>query len=118
MTEQIKTIEKNIILEQEVIDLLNLKGVEDPETKGLLEKYVDQCHSEADAEVLSSPDTPGISNRSNIKADIKIASLYFKTERYKDYGKEALGEAYEAAIQNDSTLDLADEINRLIHDIK
>jgi hypothetical protein len=103
-----------VINEQELIGLLNLRGVEDQATKAILEKFVDQCHHEADAEVAAAPGNLEISNRANIKADIKIAILYSKTERYKNQARESFEDTYTAASQNDSTYDLAEQIEALI----
>ena len=96
-----------------IIDALNSKGVEDPETKELLDKYVAGCQVEADMETAESPENQEVSNRANIKAQIKIATLLTKT-RYKTEALESLNDAYWAASQNESTKDLAEQINALI----
>ncbi len=101
------------ITEEVVIEALNTKGIEDPETKELLGKYVDQCHAEADAEALADPESHDASNRANIKADIKIAMLYSKTDRYKDQALQSLEDVRLAASQNDSTKDLVEQIEAL-----
>ncbi len=103
-----------IISEEYVISELNSKGIEDAETKRLLEKYVDQCNTEADAEASADPENPEASNRANIKSQIKIAVLYSKTEKYKAEALESLGDAYNAASQQSSTQDLAKHIDGLI----
>ena len=102
-----------VITQEAVIESLNTKGIEDQEARDLLEKYVDQFHTEADAEAVSDPENPRASNRAKIKADIKIATLYAKTIRYKDQARESLEDAYWAASQNESTKDLIEEIDSL-----
>lgn len=97
-----------------VIESLNRLGIEDPESKELLGKYADQCQVEAESEVASDPENPVVSNRANIKADIKLARLYVQTEKYRDQTKESLDELLLAALQNESTLDLAQEIEGLL----
>lgn len=104
-----------LINEQELVNLLNLNGIEDKTAKAILEKFVDQCHHEADAEVAADPKNPEKSNRANIKAEIKIAILYSKTERYKEQARESFEDAYTAASQNDSTYDLAEQIEALVN---
>jgi hypothetical protein len=116
MSEQYKSPEK--ISEQEVIEALNTKGLEDPEAKEMLGIYVDKCHAEADAEAASDPEIPEASNRANIKAEIKIATLYSKTEKYKDIARESLEEIYMAASQLESTQDLASEIELLLANLE
>lgn len=101
------------VTEQQVIEALNTKGVEDAEARALLEKYVDQCHAEADMEAATDPSNPEASNRANIKADIKIAILYSKTEKYLGQALGSLDDALRAALQNESTHDLAEQINLL-----
>ena len=105
------------ITEEVLIEGLNTKGIEDQETRELLEKYVDQCHAEADAEALADPENPEASNRANIKADVKIATLYSKTDKYKDQARESLEDARWATSQNDSTQDLVKQIDALINDL-
>ncbi len=106
------------VSEQQLIEALNTKGAEDPEAKELLKGYVDQCHAEADREAAADPKSSDVSNRANIKADIKIVSLYSKTEKYKDYARESLEETLVAASQDESTEDLAEEIIRLIENLE
>jgi len=105
------------INEQEVVNVLDSKGIEDPEVKALLEKYVDQCQAESNAEAKSDPENPEASNRANIKAQIKIAILLSKTEKYKTEAKESFEDAYNAASQNESTHDLAEQIDSLISEL-
>ncbi|MFA6514947.1 MAG: hypothetical protein WCT42_01625 [Candidatus Paceibacterota bacterium] len=100
------------VTEQQVIDALNTKGIEDPETKALLLEYVDHCHDDADKEAR---DNPELSNRINLLTEIKIALLYSKTEKYKEYAIESLEDIYTAASQDDLTRDLAEQIGVLIN---
>ena len=111
--EQIRHPEQ-IITEQEVVSALDGKGVEDQEVKELLIKYVDQCHKESDSKVAIDPNS---SNRSNIEAEIKIAILYSKTRDYKEQALEAFEDLYMAAYQDDSTRDLAEQIDSLINSL-
>jgi len=101
-------------LEQSVIEALNGGGIEDLRSKELLGRYADQCQAEANLEVASNPESSEASNRANIKAGIKLAILYSKTEKYKAQAREALEETLWAAQQNESTLDLAREIEELL----
>lgn len=109
MIEQLKPKEI-IVTEQDVIEALNGTGIENPETKDLLTKYVDQCHAEADLKAQANPD---LSNQANIEAELKIVELYSKT-KYKDYAYDSLMSLYEASIQNDLTKDLVERINLLL----
>lgn len=114
MSESMSSFENIPLSEEAVIEVLNSSGIEDPETREILEKYIDQCHTEADAEAAADPENPIASNRANIKADIRIAILYSKTEKYKNQAAESLVDALIAASQNDSTLDLVQEIEMLL----
>ncbi len=105
------------ITEEAVIEALNTKGVENQEAREMLEKFVDQCHTEADAEAAADPENPDASNRANIKADIKIAILYSRTEKYKESARESLEDAYWAASQGESTKDLVERIEALRKDL-
>jgi len=109
-----ESFEKIPVSEAVVIEALNSKGVEDTETRELLGKYVDQCHAEADMEAAADPESSIASNRANIKAEIKIAVLYSKTDNYKEQARDALEEVYMAASQDESTQDLAQEIGDLL----
>jgi hypothetical protein len=102
------------INEQEVIDALDTKGIEDAETRELVEKFVDRCHAEADAQAVAEHDSKEISNRANILADIKIALLYSKTKKYKEQALESLEDARLAATQSVDTSDLVDQIDNHI----
>ena len=102
------------ITEQEVVEALDSRGIEDLEVRALLEKYIDQCSREADLEVQSDPDNPKTPNRANIKAQIKIAILLSKTKNYRDEALESFNDVLNAASQDESTQDLFDEINLLI----
>ena len=106
------------IREEDVVEALNTKGIDDQEAREMLEKYADQCHAEADAEVATDPESPETSNRANIKAEIKIAILYSKTEGYRNQARESLEDAHLAASQSESTQDLAVEIKSLIKSLE
>ena len=97
-----------------VIKLLDTYGMGHSEARDAMRCYTDQCHAEADREVAADPINPDTPNRANIKAEIKIASLYFETVVYKDYGREALEELLQNASFNASTQDLAEEIENLL----
>lgn len=105
--------ENSKISEAEVVEALNVKGLEDPEAKALLEKYIDECQAEADAQYAANP-TAETSNQANLEAAIKIATLYSKTDGYKDLGREGLAEAREAAFQDPATQDLVEQIDLLM----
>ncbi len=99
--------------EKEVIEALDEKGINDPEAKALLMRYVDQCHAEADREA-SADLTPGSSNRANLKAEMKITVLYSKTARYRKFAIESFRELYDAALQNETSSVLVPQILKLI----
>lgn len=89
------------------------KSPEELEDEMLL-AFVDKSHSEADAEAATDPENPVISNRANIKAEIRIGMEYAKNTRHRDAARESLQATLEAALQNDSTQDLAEEIRGLL----
>jgi hypothetical protein len=105
--------ENSKISEAEIIEALNAKGLEDVEVKALLDKYISQCQLEADAKYAANP-TAETSNRANLEAAIKIATLYSKTDKYKDLGRAGLEEAREAVFQDPATQDLMEQINSLM----
>ncbi len=102
------------ISKEQVVNLLNIREINDPEAVELMMKYIDQCHAEADAEALADPGNFITSNRANIKAEIKIARLYLETQKYKEQAKKSLEDARLAASQSDSTQDLVAEIEQLL----
>src|SRR5579871_2589711 len=108
MSESFESFEKTPVSEKVVIEALNAKGIEDLETLELLGKYADQCHAEADREVEADPENADLPNRANIKAEIKIASVYFKSEKYKADGIASLEEALFSAKQTETTAYLAE----------
>lgn len=105
------------VTEQEIIEALNAKGIEDTGTVELLAKFVNQCQAEANAEAAADPENPEVTNRANIEADIKIARMYLKTERYKEQASQSLRDSRVAAFQTDSTQDLIEEIDALIDEL-
>jgi hypothetical protein len=114
MTEQPKFPEMPPVTEDEVIDALNAGGVEDPDARVLLERYTDQCQAEADAEAARGAGDPVASLRANILCAVKLTRLYSRTERYTLVAREELEDALLTASQNESTRDLAREIENLI----
>jgi hypothetical protein len=107
----------NEITEEVVIEALNSKGVENTEAAELLAKYANQCQAEANAEAAGSPEDPLVSNRANIKADIKMAQLYAKTANYKHMAAASLQDTLLAASQDTATQDLAEEIETLLNEL-
>ncbi|OHA23632.1 MAG: hypothetical protein A3G52_02685 [Candidatus Taylorbacteria bacterium RIFCSPLOWO2_12_FULL_43_20] len=116
MPESFNLFEDSPDLSREVIDRLNAVGIEDAQTLEMVNKYVDLCHAEANEEAAADPQSAEVSNRANIKAEIRIARLFLATLNYKDRAKEILQDVLEAAYQNESTLDLASEIETLLRD--
>lgn len=106
------------ISEQVVIEALNSYEIGDPRALELLGKFVDQCHVDADREADADQGNPVASNRANIKAEIRIARLYLKTEKYREEAIGSLEEAHNAASQDDSTQDLALEIEELFSEFE
>ncbi|MEI6238242.1 MAG: hypothetical protein WCP15_01750, partial [bacterium] len=101
----------NQSLEQETLDILNANEIGSLEAKGALNRYVDECHREADAEAQSNPESEIVSNRANIKAEIKIGALLIKSEKYRAVGIESLEQTLMATGHDDTTADLAEQIN-------
>lgn len=109
---------ENIISEQEVVEILNARGVEDSEAKAKLSKYAEQCERESEMESDSEPENEKVSNRARIKCVIKMSTVYLKTENYKEYGRESLEELLMNEGGGESTSDLADEIVSLLENYK
>ena len=106
------------ILEQEVVLILDTCNVGAPEAITMLGKYVDQCHGDANEESMSNKGSAPVSNRANIKAEIKIATVYLKSQKYKEQGIESLEEALLAASQSEATADLAEQIQLLLSGVE
>jgi hypothetical protein len=102
------------VTEQEVIDILDSKGIEALESAQVLGRFVDSCMAEADREAAEDPDNPVVSNRANIKVQIKMGVLFSKTKNYKREALYYFEDALMAASQDDSTEDLAKNIEDLI----
>lgn len=107
-----ESLENTNISEAEIIEILDAEGPEDPETEALLERYVDQCRSEIAAKYAGQPDAEA-SSRTDLETEIKIATLYLQTKKYKDLGREDLKKAREAALQDPTTQDLVEQIDSL-----
>ncbi len=90
--------------------MLDEKGVEDPKTKALMLKLIDQYRAEEEVVPVSGES----STRAKIECEIKIAHIYLATERYKDEGINSLWDALEMAIQRDTFQDLEQSIRELI----
>jgi hypothetical protein len=112
--EQFKSPEGLEVSEEQVIETLRTKGMEDPEAQELLGKFVDQVHAEADKEALADPTNADASNRANIQAQIRIISVYSHVEALKGDALEALTEVLIAAMQDESTKDLMGQTVDLI----
>ena len=109
------TNQENIsISEQEVIAALEKMGIEDEATKELLGKFVNQCQAEADKEAKEHPGDKVANHRAHIKADIKVARVYFNTVRYEDHGREMLEDLIPVTSEDPELFDLAEEIDALL----
>jgi len=110
--EQFESPERNV--EQEVIEVLRTKGIEDPEAQELLGEFVDQVYAEADVEAEADSQNPDASHRANIKAQIRVIGLYSQVETLKRQARESLLEVRMMAMQSDSTKDLAEQVENLL----
>lgn len=106
--------EQQPIKPEDVVSALDGEGIESTEAYSLMCKYIDQCQAEADAEVKASKGDSIVANRANIKAAIKVAQVYLKTSRYRDFGIDSLNTTLSAALQSTNTDDMAGEIRELI----
>lgn len=106
--------EQQPIRPEDVVSALDSEGIESAKAYGLMCKYIDQCQVEADAEVEASEGSSIVANRANIKAAIKIAQVYLKTSKYRDFGIDSLNTTLSAALQSTNTDDMAGEIRVLI----
>jgi hypothetical protein len=97
---------------QELTNILETKGIEDPGAKKMLDRYAEQCEKEADAK--ADPDDPVATNHSRIECVIKLATIYLKTEKYRNYGRESLEQIFMNEGGGELTSDLADQIVRLL----
>ena len=97
-----------------VIEILNNFEVDSPQAIEAVQKYIDQCHTEADIDAAENGGDAVANNRANIKAEIKIATMFCKTQKYKQYGINNLSVAYMNAKENDVTADLAVDAESLI----
>lgn len=79
-------LEKSKIQEEAVFNALNEKGIEDPATKELLGQYAAQCEEECEAAFAGDP------SRAHFECALKLARLYGRTEKYKEYAVESLEE--------------------------
>lgn len=113
--EQSQKIESDpTISEQELINLLDMNGIENEETKRHLLKFVDECHHFANIEAAAVPDSKLVSNRANLNAEMKIAFLYSHTTRYHEEAIEAFWSVYDAASENEETHDIAERCKKAI----
>lgn len=108
-----ESFEKPRLVEAEVVRVINESGIESSEAMEVMSRYVDQCQTDADAEYQATPGK-STSNRANIKAAIKIASIFLRSKEHKASGIESLQENLEAAMQGEDTADLAQEISSLL----
>jgi hypothetical protein len=113
MTENLNSPEN--IDPQEVVNILEARGIEDPEAKELLERYAEHCEKEADK---ADPMDEIATNLARIECVIKVAKVYLKTERYRDYGRESLEEIFNnpGAGHSEATQGLEDEVARLLRE--
>lgn len=112
-----ESFERRPVLEEDVINILNTKELDDPEVRGILDRYIDQCHADADAEAAADPQSCVASNRANINAEIRLAKLYMRTDWYIDLAVVSLEDALLAAQQNEDTKDLVNIIEGLLSEI-
>ena len=106
------------LTEQEVIQVLEARELNSPESLEIISKYADQCHLEADIEARANPGSAETSNRANIKAEIKIASAALKVKKYKTQVAESLEQTLLAASQSETTADLAEQIQSILNDLE
>jgi len=106
--EQFPNSEKAPLTEEQMISLLNERGIENDEGKEALVKYVENKEKEADL----NPD----SKRSRLDVALHMAQLYFKTNNYKEYAVESLHELLDETNFDDMP-GAEDEIGKLLADM-
>lgn len=108
---------KEILNKETLVELLDAKGPKDPETIAFFRKYIEQCHTEADAKAAANPESAEASNRANIAAIMKAALVYLETVNHKKLARPDLEDVLLAASQRDSTSDLAERARALLEDL-
>lgn len=101
------------ITHEKVVAALDRYGLP-PEGLAILTQYVSQCELDAEIEVASHPGDAKVSNRANIKANIKIGRALFVSEKTRSLGRESLEQTLGAALQREDTADLAQEIESIL----
>lgn len=101
------------VTEQEVMDALDAKGLEDPETSELYARYVEQCWVEAKAKGDAARGDKDVSNKASIEADLQIVSMLAKTKNYRGHARELLEDTYRMAEQQAASLDLEGKVRFL-----
>ena len=101
------------VTEEVVIEALN-RDLESSEAVELYNRYYNQCQADADREVAANPENPGISNRVNIKVQLRMALLYSKTKTCLEQAENDLYDVVLSASQNEATLDLAQQAKKAI----
>ncbi|MEN9613800.1 MAG: hypothetical protein RLZZ347_107 [Candidatus Parcubacteria bacterium] len=112
MTESFEQLK---VTEEEVLDGLNRLGIEDESAKALLDRFVLQLQAESDTRGQESGEA---SARASLEADFVLASLYAKTDQYKDEAYTALEQLFDQASAHgfeditQKALDLMDVLNQ------
>ncbi|MEK9132013.1 MAG: hypothetical protein AAB447_03825 [Patescibacteria group bacterium] len=89
-----ESFEKPKVAEAEVIDGLDRLGIEDVSAKALLDIFVLQLQAESDAKGQEGGE---VSARASLEADFALASLYAKTQRYRNEAYDALEQLFDQA---------------------
>lgn len=112
MSEQFDSPEN--ISEQEVLELLDTRGLEDEEVRMKLNCYAERCEAEANAQAAADPENLEVSNYANILCQFRLASLYLKSRRYFKEGVRAMMETQMAASYAESTKDIWVETQKIL----
>ncbi len=118
ISEHSPTPENLLVTEAEVVASIEKDGFENVSAKELFLKYTLQCEAEAQEKKNERPADREVLKRANIECAVKVASVYLKTTKYKNFGLEILKDELALSSQSDSTKDLADKITVLINSVK
>jgi hypothetical protein len=101
-----------LITETELVAALNHRA-DDPATKQLHERYIEQGQKEEELVALNYPDSPQTQNRIRLEVAFRLARVYAQVPSYREEAILALNDVRLAAINQEATLDLvkaADDI--------
>jgi hypothetical protein len=112
MSEQFDSPEN--ISEQEVLELLDTRGLEDEEGRMRLNRYAERWEWGANEWAAADPENPEASNYANVSCQFKMACLYLKSKRYFEEGVRAMMETQMAASYAESTKDIFAKTQKIL----